>query len=197
MRADNRTRSDAMKLRIAVQSKGRLNEDTMGLLAEAGIKVSSSKRTLLVSARKFPMEVLYLRDDAYVSPSMSAVQASVLPKFVEQMKNSSRISEEFMAAITKYTETLVEQFTPKTGYDLNQIPYLLDSDLLTTSQKRDILDEVAEDDLLDLRAVPGLAAFDGIEASSLFRNQMTRKIESAGRDNMDIWAIYAYFRLME
>ncbi|MDO5470162.1 MAG: ATP phosphoribosyltransferase [Akkermansia sp.] len=52
-----------MKLRIAVQSKGRLNEDTMSLLAEAGIKVSSSKRTLLVSAKKFPMEVLYLRDD--------------------------------------------------------------------------------------------------------------------------------------
>lgn len=35
----------------------------MELLAEAGIKVSSSKRTLLVAARKFPMEVLYLRDD--------------------------------------------------------------------------------------------------------------------------------------
>ena len=52
-----------MKLRIAVQSKGRLNEDTMAILAEAGIKVSSSKRTLLVAARKFPMEVLYLRDD--------------------------------------------------------------------------------------------------------------------------------------
>lgn len=52
-----------MKLRIAVQSKGRLNEDTMGLLKEAGIKVSSSRRTLLASARKFPMEVLFLRDD--------------------------------------------------------------------------------------------------------------------------------------
>ena len=52
-----------MKLRIAVQSKGRLNEDTMAILAEAGIKVGSSKRTLLVAARKFPMEVLYLRDD--------------------------------------------------------------------------------------------------------------------------------------
>lgn len=54
---------DNMKLRIAVQSKGRLNEDTMAILAEAGIKVGSSKRTLLVAARKFPMEVLYLRDD--------------------------------------------------------------------------------------------------------------------------------------
>jgi len=50
-------------LRIAVQSKGRLFEDTMALLAEAGIKVSSSKRTLLVQSSNFPMEILYLRDD--------------------------------------------------------------------------------------------------------------------------------------
>lgn len=50
-------------LRIAVQSKGRLNEDTMNLLAEAGIKVSSSKRTLLVQSSNFPVEILYLRDD--------------------------------------------------------------------------------------------------------------------------------------
>lgn len=50
-------------LRIAVQSKGRLYEDTMALLAEAGIKIPSSKRTLLVQSSNFPIEVLYLRDD--------------------------------------------------------------------------------------------------------------------------------------
>ena len=50
-------------LRIAVQSKGRLFEDTMNLLAEADIKVSASKRTLLVQSGNFPLEVLYLRDD--------------------------------------------------------------------------------------------------------------------------------------
>ena len=50
-------------LRIAVQSKGRLYEDTMALLAEAGIKVGSSKRTLLVQSSNFPVEILYLRDD--------------------------------------------------------------------------------------------------------------------------------------
>ena len=50
-------------LRIAVQSKGRLFEDTMQLLSEADIKVSASKRTLLVEATNFPLEVLYLRDD--------------------------------------------------------------------------------------------------------------------------------------
>ena len=50
-------------LRIAVQSKGRLFEDTMDLLKETGIKVSASKRTLLVQSSNFPLEVLFLRDD--------------------------------------------------------------------------------------------------------------------------------------
>lgn len=50
-------------LRIAVQSKGRLYDDTMFLLAEADIKISATKRTLLVQASNFPVEVLYLRDD--------------------------------------------------------------------------------------------------------------------------------------
>ena len=50
-------------LRIAVQSKGRLYEDTLHLLTEADIKISSSKRTLLVQSTNFPLEVLYLRDD--------------------------------------------------------------------------------------------------------------------------------------
>lgn len=50
-------------LRIAVQSKGRLFDDTMNLLAEADIKVSSGRRTLLVQSSNFPLEVLYLRDD--------------------------------------------------------------------------------------------------------------------------------------
>ncbi len=50
-------------LRIAVQSKGRLFDDTMNLLNEADIKISSNKRTLLVKSSNFPLEVLYLRDD--------------------------------------------------------------------------------------------------------------------------------------
>lgn len=50
-------------LRIAVQSKGRLFDDTMNLLAEADIKINAGKRTLLVQSQNFPLEVLYLRDD--------------------------------------------------------------------------------------------------------------------------------------
>lgn len=50
-------------LRIAVQSKGRLYEETMKLLEEAGIKLDKAKRVLLLSAKDFPVEVLFLRDD--------------------------------------------------------------------------------------------------------------------------------------
>lgn len=52
-----------MVLRIAVQAKGRLYEETMALLTETGIKLESGKRLLLLPARNFPVEVLFLRDD--------------------------------------------------------------------------------------------------------------------------------------
>ncbi|MBQ2322030.1 MAG: ATP phosphoribosyltransferase [Bacteroidales bacterium] len=50
-------------LRIAVQTKGRLYEETMTMLAESSIKIEQTKRTLLVPAKNFPVEILYLRDD--------------------------------------------------------------------------------------------------------------------------------------
>ena len=50
-------------LRIAVQSKGRLFEDTMAVFTEADIKLSTSKPTLLTQSSNFPVEVLFLRDD--------------------------------------------------------------------------------------------------------------------------------------
>ena len=50
-------------IRIAIQSKGRLHDDTMALLAEADIKLSVSKRTLISDSTTFPLQALYLRDD--------------------------------------------------------------------------------------------------------------------------------------
>lgn len=50
-------------LRIAIQTKGRLHEETMALLVESGIKLEQSKRLLLIPSRNFPIEVLFLRDD--------------------------------------------------------------------------------------------------------------------------------------
>jgi len=50
-------------LRIAIQTKGRLYDETMLLLTESGIKLESGKRLLLLPAKNFPLEVLFLRDD--------------------------------------------------------------------------------------------------------------------------------------
>lgn len=50
-------------LRIAIQSKGRLYDESVALLEESGIKLPGGKRILLVPARNFPVEVLFLRDD--------------------------------------------------------------------------------------------------------------------------------------
>ena len=78
-------------LRIAVQSKGRLFEDTMELLKETGIKVSSSKRTLLVQASNFPLEVLFLRDDDIpqtVADGVADVGIVGENEFVERNENA-------------------------------------------------------------------------------------------------------------
>ncbi|MBQ7194705.1 MAG: ATP phosphoribosyltransferase [Bacteroidales bacterium] len=50
-------------LRIALQSKGRLNEESVSLLNEIGINIDDSKRKFLSKSDSFPLEVLYLRDD--------------------------------------------------------------------------------------------------------------------------------------
>ena len=50
-------------LTIAIQNKGRLNEDTVALLKDAGISASASHRKLISDAKGFPLHVLYLRDD--------------------------------------------------------------------------------------------------------------------------------------
>ena len=50
-------------LRIAIQSKGRLNEDSLALLQSIGIEVDAPKRKLLTKSQTFPIEALYLRDD--------------------------------------------------------------------------------------------------------------------------------------
>lgn len=51
------------QLRIAIQTKGRLNEDSMNLISETGIKLMIGKRKLLASSKNFPLEALFLRDD--------------------------------------------------------------------------------------------------------------------------------------
>lgn len=82
-------------LRIAVQSKGRLFDDTMNLLAEADIKINAGKRTLLVQSTNFPLEVLYLRDDDIpqsVAGGVADIGVVGENEFVERGENADIVS---------------------------------------------------------------------------------------------------------
>ncbi len=59
------------KLKIAVQKKGRLLDDSMRLLKQCGISVNNGKDQLKAEARNFPLEILYLRN-------------SDIPRYLEQ-----------------------------------------------------------------------------------------------------------------
>lgn len=52
-----------MRLKLAIQKSGRLNEDSLRLLKECGIEISNGYNQLKVEASNFPIEVFFLRDD--------------------------------------------------------------------------------------------------------------------------------------
>lgn len=82
-------------LRIAVQSKGRLFEDTMALLAEADIKIPASKRTLLTQSSNFPMEILFLRDDDIPQTVASGVADLGIVGENEYIERTEKSSDKF------------------------------------------------------------------------------------------------------
>jgi ATP phosphoribosyltransferase len=63
--------TDMSELKIAIQKKGRLSENSHKLLEECGIKFSNGAGVLKTTARNFPVEILFLRDDD-------------IPQYVEQ-----------------------------------------------------------------------------------------------------------------
>jgi ATP phosphoribosyltransferase len=71
MHSDKMQKRRMEKIKIAIQKSGRLSEKSLELLTECGIKVSNGDRKLKTTARNFPMEILFLRDDD-------------IPQYVEQ-----------------------------------------------------------------------------------------------------------------
>ncbi|MEG1553605.1 MAG: ATP phosphoribosyltransferase [Rikenellaceae bacterium] len=79
-------------LRIALQAKGRLNEDSMKLIEEAGISINSAKRQLLSKATNFPLEVLYLRDDDIPQAVASGVADVGIVGYNEVLEKEKEVS---------------------------------------------------------------------------------------------------------
>ena len=51
------------KLKIAIQKSGRLTDESIELLREAGIHLTKGDGKLISVASNFPVEILFLRDD--------------------------------------------------------------------------------------------------------------------------------------
>ena len=49
-------------LKIAIQKKGRLNEESIQLLKQCGIKFNNGRDQLKVASHNFPAELLFLRN---------------------------------------------------------------------------------------------------------------------------------------
>jgi len=84
------------RLKIAIQKSGRLSENSHKLLEECGIKFSNGTGVLKTSARNFPVDILFLRDDD-------------IPQYVEQQVADIGILGENMVLEKNKDVTVLEK----------------------------------------------------------------------------------------
>jgi ATP phosphoribosyltransferase len=84
------------ELKIAIQKSGRLSENSKKLLEECGIKFSNGISVLKTTAKNFPIELLFLRDDD-------------IPQYVEQQVADIGILGENMVFEKNKDITIIEQ----------------------------------------------------------------------------------------
>jgi ATP phosphoribosyltransferase len=84
------------KLKIAIQKKGRLSENSHKLLEECGIKFSNGADVLKTDAVNFPVEILFLRDDD-------------IPQYIEQQVADIGILGENIVFEKNKNVTILEQ----------------------------------------------------------------------------------------
>jgi len=83
-----------IKLRIAIQKSGRLQEGSLDLLKESGLSFGNGKDQLKAQARNFPVEVLFLRDDdipQYVEDKVADVGIVGENIFIEKRKKNQLV----------------------------------------------------------------------------------------------------------
>lgn len=81
-------------LRIAIQKSGRLQEDSLKLLKEAGLHFTNGKDQLKTQARNFPVELLFLRDDdipQYVEDKVADAGIVGENVFIEKQKKNELV----------------------------------------------------------------------------------------------------------
>lgn len=140
---------------------------------------------------------MLMRERRTISSAEMAMQAAYLPKFAEQAEKSGRLSEEFKVALNDYTKQVVDRFVAKGEYYVSDLPYILEVKELSNARKRELVDDAIGNGYLNIRSVPGLAGFDGMEANSLFRSCVQNSMGDDVIGVVNAWTLYSYYRLME
>lgn len=83
-------------LKIALQKSGRLSEKSLQLLQDCGIKLTNGERKLKTTAKNFPLEILFLRDDdipQYVEQGVADIGILGENEVIEKNKNISVVEK--------------------------------------------------------------------------------------------------------
>ena len=172
-------------LRIAVQSKGRLYEDTMDLLKETGIKINSARRTLLVQSSNFPIEVLYMRDDDIpecVASGIADIGIVGENEFVERGKDANVVKRlGFSKCRLSLAIPETEEYNGVTWFDGKKIATSYPNILKKFAQEQGINIEVHVIQG-SVEIAPGIGLSDGIfdivsSGSTLVSNKL-REVET-------------------
>ncbi|MEM1410494.1 MAG: ATP phosphoribosyltransferase [Pseudomonadota bacterium] len=101
MDATNKELDSPSRLRLAVQKKGRLADDTFDLLKRCGLAVSASKNRLYARIRELPIDILLVRDDDI--PALVATGASdvgiVGANVFEEEKRAGRLKADVPTSV--------------------------------------------------------------------------------------------------
>ncbi len=88
--------TSSARLKIAVQKSGRLLDDSIKILKECGIRIDNGKDQLKASARKFPIDLLFLRNSdipQYVQDGVADIGIIGQNTVVEKQKELEEVLE--------------------------------------------------------------------------------------------------------
>jgi ATP phosphoribosyltransferase len=92
-------------LKLAIQKKGRLTDETLEFLRKSGLEFESYKQRLFSTCRNFPLEILYVRDDdipGYVESGkvdLGILGQNILNEEKPQVKNILNLQYGFCSLI--------------------------------------------------------------------------------------------------
>ena len=153
------------RLKIAIQKSGRLSENSKNLLEECGIKFSNGASVLKTTAKNFPVEVLFLRDDdipQYVEQQVADIGILGENMVFEKNKNVNIIEQLGFAACRLSLAIPKEEKYTGPGYFMNRKIATSYPKILSDFLKKNNITAEIEEISGSVEIAPGIGLADAI-----------------------------------